>query len=484
MPRPKRPEEPSSDASLWNDLDDADRTFAEISTPPLPPSDRCKLDIGSPIVGTDRSNSTSHHGLEPELVPTGRPQGNPSSCSSLSQPLQPPSSFDLGAVGVGEPWSQLEVRTTQHQRDEWLISVGQKEPTDLVEDHIPLVGKAERTTAPTLPSHLAFKTAQATAMETVSAAVPALAPAAAATPTCESPRIFRAHAGIPAHPTAPQKRSSLLDQLDEICGSSPSDPGKTPRAEYRQRSSQESATEHVGSARLKTSNPSAPFEKVPGPSWPVTIAEGKGESPTVIDLDVDEGMDATFEDADQAGHDRPPLRPSISARANGGTTSIDDVFDEFSAHDMFDISSSPPSQPNSRITLIKDMPPEKQEIYRRLAFGNSASNNFNNIGTTVRGRSGKTWQTTWQGNVDSVDASDVRAGASDSNTNRADGSRSAMAIGRGHNSTGSTGVARRGARGGKARSGNSSGSAADRGRSRFFGSRTARGARRGRGRAR
>ncbi|SNX86529.1 uncharacterized protein MEPE_05238 [Melanopsichium pennsylvanicum] len=233
-------------------------------------------------------------------------------------------------------------------------------------------------------------------------------------------------------------RSSLLDQLDRIC-SSPSHHGSSPRT-----------NDHASSQA--------------GPS-------------TV----------------------RQPLRPITSIINNGKNNAkvSNKDSDDRAAFDKLSMSSPPSSQPVSHITLIQDMPPEQQAIYHRLAFGNSLSQSSTpvNVGTTVRGTRGKTWQTTWNDNdVDGVQDSNSAAGPSSrlnatssthigSDVRKAAGSNSTSTA-RGHKVSSSTTGARKVSRASKTRSSTGSGTSSSRDRSRFFTARTARGAWRGRGRGR
>lgn len=382
----QRPREASSDASLWEDLDDPIDAFAGVSTPPLPstgvhdslPPGAMLNTASNPITISDSTidSSSLRHGLEHELFPSGRSQDSSSSSTSHSRPAQPPSSFELDPARLIDPASQKDLKTTQYLRDEWLISAGQKEPDDWVENYIPVM----RGNAP------------------------------------ESAKVT----------TAKRGRSSLLDQIDAIC--SPSSSGSS-----------------IHTGRRATSA-------------------------------------------------REPLRPSKSAKTNGKARATEDELDEMAAAEMLNMSCSPPSQDAPRIKLITDMPPEEQAFYRRLAFGDSSATSSPGMtGVTARGKNGKTWQTTWNDADPPNTSGDGQA--TTSRSNNAFGSSIGRSVGtvtataaasrgstRGRRPFAFTAGARKGGRGGKARSSSASGSSASRNRSRFFASRGARGGRRGRGR--
>ncbi len=72
--------------------------------------------------------------LEAELFPSGRSVDSLGSFDRSQQPRS--SSFQAVAPIDDDPWSQTSAKATQYLRDEWLISAGQKQPTDLVEDHV------------------------------------------------------------------------------------------------------------------------------------------------------------------------------------------------------------------------------------------------------------------------------------------------------------------------------------------------------------
>lgn len=419
----RSPREASSDASLWSD--DLNDTFAEISTPPLPqdralpalPShgERYRENTASnPITIPDSTNEpcTQRHGLEHELFPSGQLQPSSSSTKSRSHRGQPPSSFDFEAAAGNEPWSQKELRATQHLRDEWLISVGQKQPTDLVEDYIPRMNANPNAIESEHPHHTARSATNEKSM-------PSTLSSASAGP---------AHSDSPANSTARRGRSSLLDQLDMICSSSPS--SSSSQVEQRSSTSATTATE-------------------PNPLRPITSLVNERRAKAAV-RDVDK----------QA------------------------------AHGVLDISCSPPSPRGPQMMLIKDMPPEKQEIYRRLAFGGSSSTSQATVGTTVRGTRGKTWQTTWQDERDGSDGNGHVAGST-SGLNSASGSelggsaRRGAAISATSSSRGrKTSALATGARKGVRKSSSGSGSSATKSRSRFFASKAARGGWRGRGRGR
>ena len=435
MPRgadQRRQREASSDASLWDDLDEADRSFSDIVTPPLntdpplapPPARHQHNTASNPITISDSTAPTSTQrpglDLELELFPSDSPPIPPSSSTSRSQKRNIPSSFDFEAAAGSQPRSQQDLKATQYLREEWLISAGQKQPDDLVQDHIPYIALDEHpisTEKLESPSRIA-----ANSSNMASLATSALAPSALA------------DTSIP-HP-ARRGRSSLLDQLDVICSS-------------------------------------------PSPH---------SSSPIVPD-------NAAIQQSPAAA--RSALRPITSLVANAKAASTEHDMDERAALDMLNMSCSPPSQLSQSvqcITLIQDMPPEKQEIYHRLAFGSSSSAAPTNVGTTVRGTRGKTWQTTWNDDADDMDDDDLDAtgtnsrskGASSSSTSarlqRAAATTSTGST-RGRKASSSATGSRRATSVGKARSSSSSASGTSRGRSRFFASR-ARGGWRGRGRGR
>ncbi|CBQ69330.1 conserved hypothetical protein [Sporisorium reilianum SRZ2] len=210
----QRTREASSDASLWDDIDDTNSTFADIVTPPLqqdlplpqPPT----TTASHPITITDSTpeSSTRHQALDLELFPSG----------------QPPSSFDFDAAAANEPWSQASAKATQYLRDEWLISVGQKQPDDLVQD---LLAPPSRPTAKggEMASSLTSKSKRG--------------------------------------------RSSLLDQLDVIC-SSPS----------QHFSSSPNANENESSKPSKLKSPAATERQ---PLQPVTSIVSNGKAPSTHD---------------------------------------------------------------------------------------------------------------------------------------------------------------------------------------------------------
>lgn len=408
----RSPIEPSSDASLWEDIDDA---FDGISTPPLPPQQHTASD---PVTIPDSTAdiSTMKRGLELDLFPSGRDQ-NQSSSSGLQNPSRP----DLDAT---EPFSsQTDCKATQYRRDEWLISAGQKQPNDLVQDYFPDARSMEKR----LLESLSRKATGGNTMASRSALAQA------------------GHGPSNASNLSKRGRSSLLDQLDEIC--SPSSSGSS--IDTRQ------APIHVADQDVAAQADRAPTRK-------------------------------------SAAGSRQPLQPVIGTIANGKSLSASQESDEFAALDILDMPGSPPSQLVSHITLIKDMPPEKQELYRRLAFGNSSDGaSTANVGVTARGKRGKTWQTTWQDDADGpseslggIGSADRLNGASSSNSSRLNGvSRGAAAnsngAGRGRKSSGSSASKRKGG----SQSSKSS-SSTSRSHSRFFAAKAARGGWRNRARGR
>lgn len=417
----RRSREASSDASLWDDLDQHDYSFANIITPPL--QQDLALALSPSLHSTRQQNTASNpiiipqstaqsllqqNGLELELFPTHRPQDPPSRSTSRSQHPQPPSSFDFEAAAAGEPWCQNDLKATQFLRDEWLISAGQKQPNDLVEDYIPHKGAHE-------PKHIYSPPRTTTdASNMASSLISAWA--------------ARAQSGASSKTTTAKRgRSSLLDQLDVIC-SSPSPHSSSP-----------STNEHASIQ----------------------------QSPATR---------------------RQALRPITSIKANTKATTAQNEIDERAALGMLNMSCSPPSQEVPHIMLISDMPPERQEIYRRLALGGSSSAASTNVGTTVRGTRGKTWQTTWQHDEDQVERSESTIGST-SRMNGASNNSSGISAQRGAASTSTRGRkasvsatgTRKGARTTKTKS--SSSTTASRGRSRFFAS-SASGGWRGRSRGR
>ncbi|SPO24126.1 uncharacterized protein UTRI_03394 [Ustilago trichophora] len=417
----RRLREASSDAFLWDDLDQHDNSFAHIITPPLQqdlelalqPSlhpTRQQNTASNPIIIPESTaqSSMQQNGLELELFPTHRPQDPPSSSTSRSQRPQPPSSFDFEVAAASEPWSQNDLKATQFLRDEWLISAGQKQPNDLVEDYIPHQDARE-------PKHIYSPPRTTTNVSNMASSL-------------TSAWAARAQSGASSKTsTAKRGRSSLLDQLDMIC-SSPSPHSSSP-----------STNEH-----------------------------------------------ASIQQSPATG--RQALRPITSITANTKATTAQKEIDERAALGMLNMSCSPPSQEVPHIMLISDMPPERQEIYRRLALGGSSSSAPTNVGATVRGTRGKTWQTTWQNDQDEVEVSESTIGRTN-NTNGASSNSTGISAHRGAASTSSRGRktsvtatgTRKGARTTKTKS--SSTTTASRGRSRFFASR-ARGGWRGRGRGR
>ncbi|SPO24061.1 uncharacterized protein UTRI_03394_B [Ustilago trichophora] len=330
----RRPREASSDASLWDDLDQHDDSFVDIVTPPLPQDLALALPPSSPhpmrqhntasnpiVVPQTTAQSSMHQNrLELELFPTSS-TGRSQPPHPHPHPHPPSSSFDFQAAAAAtEPWSQNDLKATQFLRDEWLISAGQKQPNDLVEDYLPHQGAHQSKHTHPPPPTITNGSNVASSLTSAWAA--------------------RAQSSTSSKATTPKRgRSSLLDQLDVIC-SSPSPHSSSP-----------STNEHTSIQ----------------------------QSPATA---------------------RQALRPITSITSTMSNTKATRVpqkeVDERAALGMLNMSCSPPSQEVPHIMLISDMPPERQEIYRRLALGGSSSSTPTNVGTTVRGTRGKTWQTTWQ----------------------------------------------------------------------------------------
>ncbi|GAC95967.1 hypothetical protein PHSY_003545 [Pseudozyma hubeiensis SY62] len=416
----RRPREASSEASYWDD--DTNSPFADVVTPPL------RSDVVLPSVPAKEQLNTASHpitildtqpeplpmqqqgGLALELFPSGRSSTDPPNRQS-----HPPSSFDFDAAAGIEPWTQPGLKATQYLRDEWLISAGQKQPNDLVEDYVPNIGDSGKASTSRQPDRSRLTTARVDHMA----------------PALRSVLADRAHLDAPKEPIAKRGRSSLLDQLDAIC-----------------------------------SSPSQRFSSSPITNEPTTIPT----TPTTA---------------------RAPLAPASSIVSNGKASSAQKIHDQPAVIDLLEVSSSPPAQPpQQHITLIKDMPQELQNIYRRLAFGRSGGvaggsssstpSTPINAGTTARGTRGKTWQTTWQDDGDQDGQS--ADGATSSSGSRANAASSALTSGRGRKPTS---AASRDSRTSKSRSSASgSSSAASKGKSRFFTFKNFRSRGRGRGRGR
>ncbi|SPC64685.1 uncharacterized protein UHOD_07027 [Ustilago sp. UG-2017b] len=346
--------------------------FAGISTPPLPssPTQLAKIPAvtlstaSNPIMIPDSTldSWSIQRGLELELFPSGQPRASSLRSTNTSRSQLPLSTFELDPARLSDPASQRDIKATQFLRDEWLISAGQKEPDDLVDNYVSFMrnGRPEST----------------------------------------------------GQPSSKRGGSSLLDQIDAIC--SPSSSGSSVQA------------------------------------------------------------DGKITDA------RQPLRPSKSAKTNGKARATAEEIDKMVADDMFNTSCSPPSPPVSRIKSISDMPAEEQQFFYRLAFGggSSSSSSPGNVSVTSRGKNGKTWQTTWD-NSNQPSTGTVSLAAT-SRPNLTSGSSSSRGVAKGSTSSASSGAirgrkpsaftveARKGSRGGKARSSTSSSSSAHRSRSRFF----------------
>ncbi|KAJ1023407.1 hypothetical protein NDA18_004931 [Ustilago nuda] len=343
--------------------------FAGISTPPLPssPTQLAKIPAvtlstaSNPIMIPDSTldSSSIQHSLELELFPSGQPGASSLRSTNTSRSQLPLSPFELDPARLSDPASQRDIKATQFLRDEWLISAGQKEPDDLVDNYVSFMSNDRPEST--------------------------------------------------GQPSSKRGGSSLLDQIDAIC--SPSSSGSSVQA----------------------------------------------------------GGKTT--DA------RQPLRPSKSAKTNGKARATAEEIDKMVADDMFNTSCSPPSPPVSRIKSISDMPAEEQQFFYRLAFGggSSSSSSPGNMGVTSRGKNGKTWQTTWD-NSNQPSTGTVSLAAT-SRPNLASGSSSSRGVAtssassgaiRGRKPSAFTVEARKGSRGGKARSSTSSSSSAHRSRSRFF----------------
>lgn len=409
--------EASSDASLWEDMDDTNSAIGAIITPRLqidtalptgPVMDQLITDphrISSIDTQTDRL-PRQQDSLTLELFPSGQ-----SSAKLSDSRPHPPSSFDFDAAAAIEPWTQPDFKATQYLRDEWLISAGQKQPNDLVYDFAARRGQQDQASTSKCPRLAPTENIPSSNMSSSSKTA------------CATP----ARSDVPTNSgsTAKRGRSSLLDQLDAIC-SSPS--------------------QHFSSS--PTTNANEP----PPPSIPKS-----------------------------AGLERQPLAPASSIASNGRAPSVHQVCDEDSVIDVLDMPSSPPSQPIQHITLIKDMPQELQNIYRRLAFGGSNGAPSSTItstplnhGTTARGTRGKTWQTTWQHDDHDAQQTSGAAGTS-SKSNGAASTCTPISSSRGRKTTNS--IASKATR-------THSRASSSRGKGRFFAAKPSRGRARGRGRGR
>ncbi|PWY99155.1 hypothetical protein BCV70DRAFT_218112 [Testicularia cyperi] len=345
-----------SDASLWDDIDDPDHAFATLATPvltaklSLPPS-------SPPIAVVDMPQPQSHPKtlLEEELFPSDKSDSDP----PRRTPLAPSSSnVDYDAAERGHPWSQKDAQQTQYMRQLWLESVGMPVESDgedqTVEEPVagPSSERGSRATTNLIASssHIPMGDMR--------------------TPTRTNMSNSTSSGFAPV-----RTGSRLLDQLDEICGSSPS-----PSVLSAPRSS--GSVQEKGPTVLRSSRSSKSM-----------VQEGTQNSledePGWLD---DPEAQAELLQIEQGFDQAPPRRPT-SSTAEG-------CAHELSPLDILHMPGSPPDDLMPRITLIKDMPPDKQEFYHRIAFGDSLGSQNRStqsaVGVTVRGSRGKTWQTTWQ----------------------------------------------------------------------------------------
>lgn len=309
--------QPSSEASLWDDLDDTEQALANLATPLLAvqPASAAVPRTPSPL-SVDPPAKPLEHQLFPSIE-----------AEQSRAPFTPVSSYINGA-DMGNPWSPVGVNSTQFMRQEWLQSAARNDSGSLIDENTVRPEAVTATTSKFFPRTKAVRT-----------------------------------------PT--QQASSLLDKLDEICGSSPSVSRISPVR------SSDSVQERVSMA-------SAPEAQT------MLSATGSSQASLPLDADlidddpdweIDTDTDAAIQMAEQV-----PKRMTQTEQ------------EELTAIDILNMSCSPPSQLMPHITLIKDMPEEQQQLYHRLAFNTSSTRSSQNStrGVTARGTKGKTWKTTWQ----------------------------------------------------------------------------------------
>ncbi|KAF6766903.1 hypothetical protein PSEUBRA_001209 [Kalmanozyma brasiliensis GHG001] len=212
--------------------------------------------------------STLQNRLELELFPSGQP----SSSTSRSNRPQPPSSFDFQGAAQNEPWSQAEFKATPYVRDEWLISVGQKRPTDLVEDFIQIDGQAGAAQPPRPRPRV-------------------VASGSDTTTSLASAWKARAQSDASTAPNTKRSRSSLLDQLDAICSSPSQQFSSSPQEDVHKSTPETPAAQHRPPDRrpLKPLSNIHPNEKAPA-------AQAKANNPNPIDV-----VDVSSSPPSQAG---------------------------------------------------------------------------------------------------------------------------------------------------------------------------------------
>ncbi|SYW85344.1 uncharacterized protein UBRO2_05783 [Ustilago bromivora] len=95
-------------------------------------------------------SSSIQRGLELELFLSSQPRATSLRSTNTSEPQLTLPSFELDPARLSDPTSQRELKATQFLRDEWLISAGQKEPDNLVDNYVPFMrnGRPESTRQP------------------------------------------------------------------------------------------------------------------------------------------------------------------------------------------------------------------------------------------------------------------------------------------------------------------------------------------------
>lgn len=301
--------EASSEASLWNDLDDTEQALANLATPLLAPSSTALARAPSPPPVKSHSKSLEH-----QLFPSIEAEQSRAPLTSASS--------HINGADLGNPWSQVGVNSTQFMREEWLASAA------LTQSKRNKEKKAVRSEGAAAITSKFF----------------------APTKAVQSPS---------------RQASSLLDKLDEICGSSPQSSTPVSSGSKQERTA-------CTTARLAPPAPSRSSKRA------VSIETDPIDDDAVWEID-----EAAFLELEQVPNCTTPP-PS----------------EELTALDILNMSCSPPSQLIPHITLIKDMPEEQQQIYHKLAFSSSSqrSSQASTKGVTARGTKGKTWKATRQDN--------------------------------------------------------------------------------------
>lgn len=334
----------SSDASLWENLDDTEQVLAGLATPSL-------------AIPAQRFTAFSNALATPSIAPNEEPlelQLFPSIEAEQKRAALTPVSSYINGAEMGNPFSQVDANCTQFLREEWLASAA------------------------------LTRNRQSNNVENASR-------------SGESAEVSKYFAPSKATKKTVRQATSLLDQLDELVGSSPS-PSKilTP------------STLASGQEQASYASPLSPPKPASTPDQLRRLSKSHSPLPIVDIVDeeepeweIDSGVEAALLEVEEGSG--PPMQSHKPTER-----------EDMTAIDILNMSCSPPSQLMPHITLIKDMPEEQQQIYHRLAFNTSfaRSSQTSARGVTSRGTRGKTWKATWQ--ADDNDANNNGAAASSS----------------------------------------------------------------------